>query len=192
MSPDVWASVLNQRVWVLSQNETGILYQVFSSNVSSSSAEEGATNESELRDYFQLDSCQLAELYPKWRQVDPHFDACCDRFRGVRTLRQDPVENLFSFICSSNNNISRIRCGRIMIGSCNLMWGRSILNKGLLICFNFYLSTIKALWWKISAFTSARILGWLLRERRAKFSLASLQSQGEKLLRGPIRTESIL
>lgn len=31
-----------------------------------------------------------------------------DVLRGLRVLRQDPVETLISFICSSNNNIARI------------------------------------------------------------------------------------
>jgi len=113
LAPGVWASVLNQRVWVLSQNDTEVLYKVyFSSAISTPSLKneviKNTRDEMELRDYFQLDLCGLADLYPKWRAVDPYFNARCDQFKGVRTLRQDPVENLFSFICSSNNNISRI------------------------------------------------------------------------------------
>lgn len=60
-----------------------------------------------LRDYFQLDT-SLADLAPGWC-------AACDRYAavhlllpGARMLRQDPVECLFQFICSSNNHISRI------------------------------------------------------------------------------------
>lgn len=60
-----------------------------------------------LHDYFQL-SVNLENLYKHWSDVDSHFAQTASDFGGVRILRQDPVENLFSFICSSNNNISRI------------------------------------------------------------------------------------
>jgi len=124
LSPGIWASVINHRVWVLSQSDNDLLYKVYtspspssstssslsdSSFISSSTEDNQAVqDEAELKDYFQLDLCSLSDLYPKWRAADPYFDTRCDQFRGVRTLRQDPVENLFSFICSSNNNISRI------------------------------------------------------------------------------------
>lgn len=60
-----------------------------------------------IRDYFNL-SVNLTELYEKWSSRDPHFKKKAPAFTGIRMLRQDPWENLVSFICSSNNNISRI------------------------------------------------------------------------------------
>ncbi|KAG1948889.1 N-glycosylase/DNA lyase [Pimephales promelas] len=61
-----------------------------------------------LRDYFQLD-VKLGDLYGNWSTADPHFKHIANIFTGVRLLRQDPRECLFSFICSSNNHISRIQ-----------------------------------------------------------------------------------
>ncbi|KAF9483788.1 DNA glycosylase [Pholiota conissans] len=60
-----------------------------------------------LKDYFQLD-VDLISLYREWGMKDKVFAKFRDRFEGIRILRQDPWENLISFICSSNNNISRI------------------------------------------------------------------------------------
>lgn len=62
---------------------------------------------STLRDYFQLDY-KLKDLYPEWSGKDSHFKQCCQHYQGFRILRQDPVENVFSFICATNNNIKRI------------------------------------------------------------------------------------
>ncbi|XP_030064030.1 N-glycosylase/DNA lyase isoform X2 [Microcaecilia unicolor] len=60
-----------------------------------------------LQDYFQL-NIGLVELYQHWGMSDSHFHRVSQRFPGVRILRQDPTECLFSFICTSNNHISRI------------------------------------------------------------------------------------
>ncbi|KAL1743959.1 DNA glycosylase [Schizophyllum fasciatum] len=60
-----------------------------------------------LKDYFQLE-VDLGTLYREWAQRDKVFLKLQDRFAGIRMLRQDPWENLVSFICSSNNNIARI------------------------------------------------------------------------------------
>lgn len=60
-----------------------------------------------LRQYLQLD-VSLAQLYSHWSSVDSHFQEVAQKFQGVRLLQQDPIECLFSFICSSNNNIARI------------------------------------------------------------------------------------
>ncbi|XP_025112383.1 N-glycosylase/DNA lyase-like isoform X3 [Pomacea canaliculata] len=60
-----------------------------------------------LREYFQLE-VDIENLYEKWSAEDAYFKSVAGNFGGIRLLRQDPVENLFSFICASNNNIARI------------------------------------------------------------------------------------
>ncbi|KAM9475165.1 N-glycosylase/DNA lyase isoform 1-T1 [Clarias gariepinus] len=76
-------------------------------SISMLTPEQDDRDEEVLRDYFQL-SVKLEDLYKKWCDADPHFSRISNNFPGVRKVRLDPVECLFSFICSSNNNISRI------------------------------------------------------------------------------------
>ncbi|XP_053670048.1 N-glycosylase/DNA lyase [Anopheles nili] len=60
-----------------------------------------------LRIYFRLE-VDLEEHYRQWIKCHKHFADSASKFYAVRQLDQDPVENLFSFICSQNNQISRI------------------------------------------------------------------------------------
>lgn len=62
--------------------------------------------ESILKAYLRLD-VDLNECYAKWSNAHQHFESEAGKFYGIRVLDQDPVENLFSFICSQNNHISR-------------------------------------------------------------------------------------
>ncbi len=60
-----------------------------------------------LAEYFQLDT-PLQPLYNSWSANDERLSKIAPVIPGLRIIRQDPVECLFSFICSSNNNIPRI------------------------------------------------------------------------------------
>lgn len=59
-----------------------------------------------LHNYFQL-TIKLTDLFEKWSRSDERFDQG-HMPTGIRILAQDPLENLISFICSSNNNVQRI------------------------------------------------------------------------------------
>ncbi|KAG0353156.1 8-oxoguanine glycosylase ogg1 [Gamsiella multidivaricata] len=125
ISLPTWSCVLDRRLWIIQETEDGFKYRTFRPSVSSKvkvDHNQGAQQEHDqdqdfeqnmrddkefLRDYFQLD-VPLTELYNKWSKADTNFKAKAPHFPGVRILRQDPVENLICFICSSNNNISRI------------------------------------------------------------------------------------
>nr|XP_010930741.2 N-glycosylase/DNA lyase OGG1 [Elaeis guineensis]XP_010930742.2 N-glycosylase/DNA lyase OGG1 [Elaeis guineensis] len=67
-----------------------------------------AAARSALADYLNL-GVSLADLWEGFAQADTRFAELARRFGGgARVLRQDPVECVFQFLCSSNNNIGRI------------------------------------------------------------------------------------
>lgn len=94
--------MLGGHVWTLRQERDRLWYTVYGGEAAA-----GADTDRLLREYFQLD-VGLQELYRAWGAADPLFREAAKDFPGVRVLRQDPVECLLSFICTSNNHISRI------------------------------------------------------------------------------------
>lgn len=51
----------------------------------------------------------MADLVLNWSQKDTRFGSVAPFLSGARVLRQEPLECLFQFICSSNNHIIRIQ-----------------------------------------------------------------------------------
>lgn len=50
----------------------------------------------------------LNSMWDEFRAADERFAELALYLEGARVLRQDPLECLIQFICSSNNNIQRI------------------------------------------------------------------------------------
>ncbi|CAL1385165.1 unnamed protein product [Linum trigynum] len=63
--------------------------------------------ESALLDFLNAE-VSLADLWREFSASDPRFAELAQQLRGARVLRQDPLECLIQFLCSSNNNIGRI------------------------------------------------------------------------------------
>ncbi|KAL3451690.1 DNA glycosylase [Aspergillus insuetus] len=105
---DEWRCVIYGRLLSLKQDPTHLYYRTYSA----ASATNGADHTEDttlaiIKHYFNLTS-NLTTLYAQWSSSDPNFRKKATQFTGIRILRQDAWEALVSFICSSNNNISRI------------------------------------------------------------------------------------
>ncbi|PRP78179.1 hypothetical protein PROFUN_11309 [Planoprotostelium fungivorum] len=117
-----WVGVIGRRVYGLREDGTGdVCYRVLARQ---DEKEEG--DEERLRNYLHLDR-DLVQLYDRWSAADERFRGTGERYGGLRLLRQDPAECLFSFICTSNNNIARITK---MIESLCAEYGEKIYTSG--------------------------------------------------------------
>jgi len=94
-----WIGPLQNRVISIRETPTTTLFRVLHGPV--------AGTKEDLRRYFRLET-PLAPLYEEWSRADARLAKIATAIPGVRILRQDPLECMFSFICSSNNNIPRI------------------------------------------------------------------------------------
>ena len=119
----VWTGVISDKVWDLKQDGDWISYFVHETQIKSKGPLLPEENyRAVLEDYFNL-SFDVEKLSQLWCKADTHFEYVSRTFRGMRTLRLDPVENTFSFICSSNNNIPRITS---LVSSLCRMYGKKL------------------------------------------------------------------
>lgn len=105
----LYAGVLRGHVLHLRHDPKLDLVRYRCLNVEDDNRQAHAAVEALLQDYFQLDAPPLSTLYAEWSKGCPRMKDICGALPGMRVLRQDPFECLLSFICSSNNNIPRIK-----------------------------------------------------------------------------------
>lgn len=100
-----WVGCVSRR-WAFELRERGELTEYRVLGAVPPSSDEAA--EAALRSYFRLGEEDLASLMARWSAADARFAAIAPFLRGLRLMRSEPVECLFSFLTSSNNNIPRI------------------------------------------------------------------------------------
>ncbi|KAF2109344.1 DNA glycosylase [Lophiotrema nucula] len=118
---DEWSCAIHGRILSLKQDAEHLHYRATfpsttlptppPSNAPSAAVSEASSEDDDtlayIKHYFNLGPSSV-ELYDQWAAADANFKKRAPKFTGVRILRQDPWEALIGFICSSNNNISRI------------------------------------------------------------------------------------
>jgi N-glycosylase/DNA lyase len=97
----VWWGVTEQTViaaWQEENNPDGILrWQTFPDS----------DQWDVVSDYFRLD-IDLEALYTEWIRIEPRIAESLQAYRGMRVLRQSPIECFFAFQCAACNTVVKI------------------------------------------------------------------------------------
>eukprot|EP00466_Bigelowiella_natans_P013379 jgi/Bigna1/88593/estExt_fgenesh1_pg.C_340117 len=119
----VWHGVMEDRVVSLKETPADVWYHVSPPLHEAA----GPRFHQFLRQYFNLHltSFSLPEIAQKWHEADALRlgPICTTHLPGLRLIRQDPFECTIGFICSSNNNIKRIK---LMLNNLRRTYGRCI------------------------------------------------------------------
>ncbi|PNH05522.1 N-glycosylase/DNA lyase, partial [Tetrabaena socialis] len=99
-----FTGVVGTRLLCLRQHSGDVSYRVLARGAGASEAGDALA----LHDYFNLGT-SLEALSTGWAASCERYRRVSPYFPGARMLRQDPVECLYQFLCSSNNHISRIQ-----------------------------------------------------------------------------------
>ncbi|MCE5324169.1 hypothetical protein LLG46_12760 [bacterium] len=92
----VWSGVVKDKLMELDIKDGSLLWRTYPHS-----------DRPLVEEYLRLND-DVNAIYAELGKSDPHLAELTERFHGLRLLRQDPTEALFSFVCSAANNIPRI------------------------------------------------------------------------------------
>ena len=141
-SAAMWCGVVGSNVYLLRQLANDVEYTVLNTSTtqdtkhsSSSSSHQKQVQDQEdheLRSFLQLET-NMSVLKDRWcasedgsppLEIHQDMKILVSSLPGMRVLRQDPFECLFSFMASANNNISRISH---ILSYWRVKWGTHLL-----------------------------------------------------------------